>query len=253
MDKWGRRWILFETMMIGIYNYMMIGITLHQAGHADNIYNNYNHDNYNHDTGGLSCLSCIFVPAGASAWWETPWAEIQRDDNENDTWPKGFLTKKASSLLDLQYFILILLPLSKVDGWPGYDWEIPNCLQVNIRLNIKYSFGHQTLLITFKSFVSALRSSTSMQENWCRRLFGLRWVLISQESYSCIYEAAKKKFVSKEAVNLWSKPWKIICKLKWTWTLRQRIWTLRQWGSHLLLPVLAFLPSLTSTVWWAGQ
>jgi hypothetical protein len=30
MDKWGRRWVLFETMMIG----------------------------------GLSCISCIFVPPG---------------------------------------------------------------------------------------------------------------------------------------------------------------------------------------------
>jgi len=42
MDKWGRRWILFETMLIG----------------------------------GLSCLSCIFVPAGASAWWTVGLAMI---------------------------------------------------------------------------------------------------------------------------------------------------------------------------------
>jgi len=42
MDKWGRRWILFETMMIG----------------------------------GLSCISCIFVPAGASAWWTVGLAMI---------------------------------------------------------------------------------------------------------------------------------------------------------------------------------
>jgi len=35
MDKWGRRWVLFETMMIG----------------------------------GLSCISCIFVPINADPWW----------------------------------------------------------------------------------------------------------------------------------------------------------------------------------------
>ncbi|XP_023337932.1 organic cation transporter protein isoform X1 [Eurytemora carolleeae] len=35
MDKWGRRWVLFETMMLG----------------------------------GLSCISCIFVPIDADPWW----------------------------------------------------------------------------------------------------------------------------------------------------------------------------------------
>eukprot|EP00090_Calanus_glacialis_P012639 TRINITY_DN21241_c0_g1_i1.p1 TRINITY_DN21241_c0_g1~~TRINITY_DN21241_c0_g1_i1.p1 ORF type:complete len:616 (-),score=86.58 TRINITY_DN21241_c0_g1_i1:500-2347(-) len=42
MDKWGRRWILFETMMIG----------------------------------GLSCISCIFVPIDADPWWTVGLAMI---------------------------------------------------------------------------------------------------------------------------------------------------------------------------------
>lgn len=42
MDKWGRRWILFSTMMIG----------------------------------GLSCISCIFVPVDADPWWTVGLAMI---------------------------------------------------------------------------------------------------------------------------------------------------------------------------------
>jgi len=42
MDKWGRRWVLFETMMIG----------------------------------GLSCISCIFVPPDADPWWTVGLAMI---------------------------------------------------------------------------------------------------------------------------------------------------------------------------------
>lgn len=42
MDKWGRRWILFSTMMIG----------------------------------GLSCISCMFVPVDADPWWTVGLAMI---------------------------------------------------------------------------------------------------------------------------------------------------------------------------------
>ena len=42
MDKWGRRWILFSTMMIG----------------------------------GLSCISCMFVPVEADPWWTVGLAMI---------------------------------------------------------------------------------------------------------------------------------------------------------------------------------
>lgn len=42
MDKWGRRWILFSTMMIG----------------------------------GLSCISCMFVPLDADPWWTVGLAMI---------------------------------------------------------------------------------------------------------------------------------------------------------------------------------
>jgi len=42
MDKWGRRWILFVTMMLG----------------------------------GLSCISCMFVPVDADPWWTVGLAMI---------------------------------------------------------------------------------------------------------------------------------------------------------------------------------
>ena len=77
MDKWGRRWILFETMMIG----------------------------------GLSCISCIFVPAG----------------------------KKTSPNVINPNILTALLPrrLRLVDSVPGHDRKVPDCLQLCCHLRVR--------------------------------------------------------------------------------------------------------------------
>ena len=65
MDKWGRRWILFGTMMV-----QCTALRSDQLLEIDVLYwLKWMKAMCLVQVGGLSCIACIFVPESADPWW----------------------------------------------------------------------------------------------------------------------------------------------------------------------------------------